>query len=398
MTTARYPASAAALALAVFTSAPTIFAGAAQAASTPASAAIAIATAAAPAVTVSPGYKVSTVASNLKVPRGILAISPTEFFVVEFGGWGKNSGSLSKVTVGATGASTVKKIFTKLDRPLGIVMGPDKKAYVGEVGKIRRFDPFSGSPKLEPVITDLPGKGLHPLTQLLFLNDKSLLVNVGSDTNNCEKSKKSATCPAAESKTGLARLRQYTFDWTTGKPTGWTTYATGFRNSMGLAQHSSGTILQVENSRDAINDADPKLSDDKFPHDELNVVVRGKKYGWPYCYDAKVNAPEFKKYDCSTTEAPQILLPAHSAPLGMTYWNNEVIVSYHGYRDTGHRLMAFPTDASGIPSGPGKELIGNWNETDDQQMGGPVGVTVATDGSLLIADDRNNVILRLSKV
>lgn len=394
MTPARYLGRATALSLAVFTSLTTMLVG--QTSGAPIHASTMTATAA-PSATVAPGYKLTTVATKLKVPRGLLATSDREFFVVEFGGWGKNAGSLSKVTLDPSGAATVKKIFTKLDRPLGIVLGPDKKAYVGEVGKIRRFDPFSPAPKLESVITDLPGKGLHPLTQLIFLNDKSLLVNVGSDTNNCEKSKNKTTCPAAESKTGLARLRQYTFNWSTGKPTGWTTYATGLRNSMGLAQHASGTILQVENSRDAINDADPKLNDEMLPHDELNVIFRGQSYGWPYCYDAKVNAPEFKKYDCAKTVAPVALLPAHSAPLGMTYWNNEIIISYHGYRDTGHRLVAFPVDALGVPNGAVKELIGDWVETDTQEMGGPVGVTVTPDNSLLIADDRNNVILRLTK-
>ncbi len=123
----------------------------------------------------------------------------------------------------------------------------------------------------------------------------------------------------------------------------------------------------------------------------------GSNYGWPYCYDNQKNAPEFKKYKCASTIAPSVLLPAHSAPLGLTYWGNDVIVSYHGYRDVGHRLVAFPVDASGKVNGEGRELISGWDETDTQQMGGPVGTSVGIDGALWITDDRNNMVLRLAK-
>ena len=166
---------------------------------------------------------------------------------------------------------------------------------------------------------------------------------------------------------------------------------------MGLAVHGSGTIMQAENGRDDINKADPKLSDETLPHEELNVITQGGNYGWPYCYSDQRVSPEFKKYACKQTVAPLKLLPAHAAPLGMSYWGNQLVVSYHGYRDTGHRLMGFPIDSLGKPNGEGIELIGNWGETDTQEFGGPVGTAVAPDDTLWVTDDRNNVILRLSR-
>jgi glucose/arabinose dehydrogenase len=165
-----------------------------------------------------------------------------------------------------------------------------------------------------------------------------------------------------------------------------------------LSVHHSGTVLQGENSRDFIDDADPALSDQELPHDELNVIVKGKNYGWPYCYDNRRNSPEFRAFPCADTVAPVRLLPAHSAPLGMVYWGDRLIVGYHGYRDTGHRLVSFPIDARGVPNGPSIELIGDWAEKDAQLAGGPVGVAPAPDGSLWLTDDRNNVVLRLSPV
>ncbi len=349
-------------------------------------------------VKVASGYSLSTIATDLHVPRAVVQTDANTAFVVEFGGWNKNTGSLVKLTQSG-GAWKTQRVLTKLDRPVGLVMGPDKKLYLGEVTRISRFDPTASTISLERVITDLPGKGLHPLTTMAFSNDASpfLVVNVGSSTNNCEASKKSGTCAVASGTNSLASLRRYDFDWSTGKAKKFQVIARGLRNSMGLAIHPSGTILQAENSRDAIDEGDPKLSDEALPHDEINVIVPGSNYGWPYCYDNQKNAPEFKKYKCASTIAPSVLLPAHSAPLGLTYWGSDVIVSYHGYRDVGHRLVAFPVDASGKVNGAGRELISGWDETDTQQMGGPVGTSVGIDGALWITDDRNNMVLRLAK-
>ena len=347
-------------------------------------------------VTIAPGYEMETIASGLKAPRGVLPVNDSEAWVVEFGGWNPKTGSLVKLT--KTGKTwDVKRVLTKLDRPLSIAKGPDGKLYVGEVGKISRFDPEISPVVLEPVVTGLPGKGLHPLTQFAFTPDKQLLVGVGSSTNNCEKFKGKPACPAAEGRDAIAVIRKYTMDWPSGKAGAWTIVARGLRNSMGMAVHSSGTIMQAENGRDDINKADPKLSDETLPHEELNVITQGGNYGWPYCYSDQRPSPEFKKYACKQTVAPVKLLPAHAAPLGMSYWGNQLVVSYHGYRDTGHRLMGFPVDSAGKPSGDGIELIGNWGETDTQEFGGPVGTAVAPDDALWVTDDRNNVILRLAK-
>ena len=349
-------------------------------------------------VKVAAGYSLTTIAADLRVPRAVVQTDVNTAYVVEFGGWSKNTGSLVKLTQSG-GTWKTQRVLTKLDRPVGLVSGPDKKLYLGEVGRISRFDPMAATITLQRVITDLPGKGLHPLTTMAFSNGPSpyLVVNVGSSTNNCETSKATGTCAVTTGPNPLASLRRYDFDWTTGKARRFQVIARGLRNSMGIAVHSSGTVLQAENSRDAIDEADPKLSDAALPHDEINVIVAGSNYGWPYCYDQARNAPEFPKYRCASTTAPLVLLPAHSAPLGLTYWGNDVIVSYHGYRDVGHRLVAFPVDTSGKVSGAGRELISGWDESDTQQMGGPVGTSVGIDGTLWITDDRNNMVLRLAK-
>jgi glucose/arabinose dehydrogenase len=353
------------------------------------------------------GYKVAVVRSgSLGAPRGLLQLGDGSILVADFGGWTKNEGRIVKLDGGPSGKLSI--VFSKIDRPHGIVMGPDNKVYVGESGRVFRFDPTAAKPTREYVIGGTGAKGaaaalpmrnehLHPLTQVLFLKDGSLLVNFGSNTNNCANESKSGKCTAATGPRAVSVVRRYVFDKTGGQVKSWSAYATGLRNSMALAQHTSGTVLQVENSRDAINEADAKLSDDRLPHDELNELKSGSNYGWPYCYDNQVNSPEFKKYACKSSTTPVTLLPAHCAPLGMTYWNNQLVVSYHGYRDTGHRVVSFPIDANGKPNGPSTEILGGWGETDDYAPGGPVGVIGIKDGSLLVVDDRNDTLLQITK-
>ncbi len=353
------------------------------------------------------GYEVTVVRSKgLGAPRNLVQLDDQSLLIADFGGWEQSQGRILRVPAGGTGQPVV--LFSNLDRPNAIVIGPDRKVYVGEVGRIFRFDPSSAKPTKEYVIGKAGAKGaaaalpirkphLHPLVQMLFLKDGSLLVNVGSDTNNCAGGSKSGTCAVATGPRAVGAVRRYVFDKVGGTVTSMTVMATGLRNSMGFAQHKSGTMLQIENSRDAINEADPKLDDETLPHDELNELATGKNYGWPYCFDNQVNSPEFKKYACKQSVAPVTLLPAHSAPLGMTYWDDRLVITYHGYRDTGHRVVSFAVDAKGKPVGSPTVVLGGWAETDDFAPGGPVGVIVTKDGGLLIVDDRNGTLLKVIK-
>ena len=348
-----------------------------------------------PIVTLAPGLRLEVVARGLSAPRAIAPVSADRAYVTLFS-WTKSRGSLVRLTRSG-GVWKAMTVLSKLDRPGGLALGPDGKLYLGEVGRISRFDLNKPAFVREKVITDLPGKGLHPLASFVFTPTGDLIVNTGSSTNNCEARKGKATCPEVEGRTGSGGLRSYHFDWPTGLVTRWDRLAQGLRNSMALAVHPSGTIVEADNGRDAIDEADPKLSDEQLPHDELNVIAAGTNYGWPYCFDDRRNSPEFPAYNCAATISPQRLRPAHAAPLGMAYWNDTLVIAYHGYRDSGHRVVAFPVDAQGIPSGPGTELIGDWTEKPGQELGGPVGVVAAADGSLWVADDCNGMVLRLTR-
>jgi glucose/arabinose dehydrogenase len=237
-----------------------------------------------------------------------------------------------------------------------------------------------------------------------------------------------STCAESEGENARGVIRRYAYlgqgRWdSTAK-----VVARGLRNSLVLVRHSSGTLLQGENSYDFAP------SEDR-PFDEINVIRPGAHYGWPYCYDMDQVTPAWaaaKAMDCTSPahEKPVVLLPPHAAPLAAVYYSGamfpalkgKLLMSWHGYRPTGSRLVAFDVDSNGVPvvkkdarypeysaggvtfkaygSGPGAEplvLTPGWDlKVGSHPAGAPVGITVAQDGALWVPDDRNASILRIA--
>jgi glucose/arabinose dehydrogenase len=282
----------------------------------------------------------------------------------------------------------------------------------------------------------LPGNrldiGRHPLSHFIFDGNGDLLVNVGAATDQCTDKTGAplgATCPESGGDDARAVIRRYRYlgggRWDR-KPT---ILARGLRNSLVLVRHESGTLLQGENSYDFAP------MDDR-PYDEINIIHPGADYGWPYCYDIDQPTPAWagtKAMDCrsSAREKPAVLLPPHCAPLGAVYYSGtlfpalegKLLMSWHGYRPTGSRIVAFDVDAKGVPvttpharfpeytgdgriafkeyrEGPAAEpvvLTPGWDlKRGVRPAGAPVGITVARDGALWVADDRNGAILRIA--
>ena len=98
------------------------------------------------------------------------------------------------------------------------------------------------------------------------------------------------------------------------------------------------------------------------PFEEINVLRNGAHYGWPYCYDMDKATPIWARtgaMDCRSAvhTKPARLMPPHAAPLSMLYYDGamfpqlrgRLLMTWHGYRPTGARLVAFDVDAKGIP-------------------------------------------------
>ena len=183
-------------------------------------------------------------------------------------------------------------------------------------------------------IVDLPGSGGgHSTRTILFANGK-MYVAVGSSCNVCVEDDKRR-----------AAVTEYNEDGS-----GQRTFASGLRNAVGLAVNpKTNTIWATDNGRDW-------LGDDLPPEEVNDLGPNGGNAGWPYCYGNRVpDRSQSKDYDCSKTIAPAVEMQAHSAPLGLLFYNGEMFprgISRKFVRDFSRLLE--PQRAHGIQSGPHK--------------------------------------------
>lgn len=384
-----------------------------------------------------PGVCVGIVTTGITFARGIAELPSGDFVLAAMGGWALDKGSVWILRRLPDGTYSRTRVAKLIDKPSGVAVGPDGLPYIGTPNGIFRFDPYEQTadplprrgafrdtdykqPRLKLVIRDLPGTGRHPLARFVF--DKrspwTVYANVGSASDNCEQGASAqppsgfpSPCPEAEGDNARGVIRKYDLSNPDHVANGFTVVARGLRNSMALAVHpTSGALLQSENSRDSINKRDASLTDHEgdLPHEEINVIVPGAHYGWPYCYDNGAVAPEYRgRVDCSRYTNPALLLPGHAAPLGMAFYTGQLfptpyqgnlLVGYHGYRSHGHRLTLVPVDANGIPgAGEPLDIIRGWEKSADgnDPQGAPVDVMVAKDGSIYLTEDKNGTVLRV---
>jgi glucose/arabinose dehydrogenase len=160
------------------------------------------------------------------------------------------------------------------------------------------------------------------------------------------------------------------------------------------------------NERDALGD---NLPPDYFTH-----IVKGDFFGWPYAYIGPHPDPQWgaKRPDMvAKTKTPDILFQAHSAPLGLVFYDasqfpaeykGDAFVALHGSWNratpTGYKVVRIHF-ANGKPvGGYDNFLTGFWNGSTSpaQVWGRPVGLALAKDGSLLVTDDVSKTIWRVS--
>jgi glucose/arabinose dehydrogenase len=359
------------------------------------------------AVKTAPGLCLGLVAEHLGFTRGVAVIGD-DVFVADMGGWRKGHGKILRL--GHGGRDRPVTLLDKLDEPNALLAMPDGKLLVGMLGGVFDFDPRAANPQatIRELVINLPGEGLHPLPALALAADGALFVNVGSATDHCEGADRKSPNPCPETLVNPPRATiirvpagAANFDARQATP-----FARGLRNSLGLALLPSGQLIAAVNARDNITAADPSLPDENFPHDTLDWIEPGADYGWPYCFDDNRPSPEYPRFDCATKHAPTRLLPAHAAPLNLLLYRGalpglagHLLITYHGYRATGHRIVALALDPQGQPSGQPVEIVFSWNAIPNvQPEGAPVALAELKDGSVLITEDHNGTMLRLSAV
>ena len=351
---------------------------------------------------------------NMRLPRMMLRLPGTDDWLVsDLGGWNVTAGGVWRLSAKPGETAKATRVLGGLEMPHTLALGPDGRVYVGEMGRIFSFDPAAKDVKasIVDVITGLPDNRLHdnrhPLSAFVFDREGALIVNIGARSDQCLDAKgarPSVTCAEGEGKDAAAVLRRYTRDASGKWLANYTVIASGLRNSMAFAMTPQGRLLQAENSID--------IPDEDEPFDEINLIGQGKHYGWPYCMDKVKPTPGWagsKAMDCAGAAhtAPVALLDPHSAPLDMLYYSGlmfpelkgRLLVSLHGYKPTGGRIVSFATGADGLPVGAAQDMTTGWDARPRiRPQGSPVGMAVASDGSIWVADDRSRAIVRFAKV
>lgn len=294
---------------------------------------------------------------------------------------------------GLSDGSTV--LLSGLNRPHGLALR-DGYLYVGEMTAVARvrFDEatrtISGEP--ERVITGLPSGGNHWTRSIGFGPDGFLYVSVGSSCNVCIE----------EDARRAALLR---FDPTTWKGA---VFASGLRNSVGFAWRATSDapdapreLFATDNGRDLLGD--------NFPPCELNRVVEGAFYGWPFANGDRVKDPDFgegHEAQIAASLPPAHKFGAHNAPLGIAFleaastaaaYRGAALVALHGSWNRtskdGYKVVSLHWDASGGIT-QRDFLTGFLN--NEVVSGRPVDVAQAPDGAIYVSDDFTGSIYRIT--
>lgn len=291
------------------------------------------------------------------------------------------------------GKREVKKILKGLNSPNGVAF-KDGSLYVAEREQITAYDGIEdrldSPPAPRMVIKGLPQQPGHFWKVLAFGPDGKLYFNIGSPQNITMPNYMQASIMRVDPKTGVLE-----------------NYAQGIRNSVGMAFNPvSKQLWFTSNARDWLgNDG---------PDDILSKVsVKGEHHGFPYCHQGDTLDPEYgANRSCAEFVPPVLRLGAHVAPLGMRFYTgksfpvaykNSMFIAQHGSWNReikqGYNVIRVSMDRSGKPH---SEVFLDGFMTDakaDPPMWGrPVDVLVLADGSMLVSDDYNGVIYRVSHV
>jgi glucose/arabinose dehydrogenase len=181
-------------------------------------------------------------------------------------------------------------------------------------------------------------------------------------------------------------------------------YVQGVRNSFGMDWHpDTGELWFTDNGRD-------RLGDD-VPSDELNrVTAQGQHFGYPYIHQGDLPDPEFGVgRSADEFVAPAQKLGPHVASLGFEFYegssfppeyHGQIFIAEHGSwnrsEKIGYRVSLVRLDADG--SAVSYETFADGWMQNEEYWGRPVDIEQMSDGSLLVSDDTNNAIYRISYV
>jgi len=330
-----------------------------------------------------PGFQAEVFSTGLSSPRFITFSPSGILFVADRG-----SGSIiALLDPQRTGHATEKRVVASgLDAPTSLVFHQEA-LYVGEASRVSRITLSANlsvtSKKI--IVPDLPTGGNHVTRTVLIGPDGNLYVSIGSTCNVC-----------IEKNSQRAVVWVYDLDGNNGH-----LYAKGLRNAVGLAINPwNQQIWVTNNGRD--------LMGDNIPPETVYALQSGGDYGWPRCHAGNIIDPKFgRPGDCNGIMIPLVKMQAHSAPLGLAFYNAKpfparyhgLFVAFHGSWNrsvpTGYKVVFVPLDSRGNVMGNIEDFATGWLASKGQN-GRPVGLAVGPEGALYVSDDTNGNVYQIS--
>src|SRR5579864_1533038 len=291
--------------------------------------------------------------------------------------------------VDKNGKRELKTLAKGLNSPNGIAFH-NGTLYIAEINKISKIDDVEAQldnpPKPTVIYDDLPSDAPHGWKFLTVGPDNRLYFNIGAPCNICMP-------PPTH-----AQLRSIDLNGKNAE-----VVARGIRQVVGMDFSPVSKVLYfTENQRDW-------LSEDQ-PNDKLNRLLHPGKdnFGYPYCHGGDIEDPQFGwGHSCDEFVKPVAQLGPHTAPLGMRFYTghmfpaqyrNAIFIARHGSwnktKKIGGDIVVAKLNADGTVKSVEPFITGFL--VDNKYLGRPVDLEVMKDGSLLISDDFNGAVYRVS--
>ncbi|MPZ58530.1 MAG: sorbosone dehydrogenase family protein [Rhizobiales bacterium] len=292
------------------------------------------------------------------------------------------------------GKREAKVIVQGLTQPNGLAF-KDGALYVFAINKVFRYDSIEDkldSPGTPVELTDkfgLPPEIHHNWKYVAFGPEGKLYVQVGSNCNICEVN------PGVH-----GQIRRYNADGSSME-----IVARGVRNTVGFDWHPvTKELWFTDNGRDWAGNAGPQ--------DELNRIpagMEGANFGFPYCHADGVPDPDVRRpFPCAGVVMPAALTGPHSAGLGIKFYTGNMFppqyrnIAFIARRGSWNREQKFGYDVmTATPQPDGTAIIqpfmtGLLDEAKNEFYGRPTYVLQMPDGAVLVSDEQNGAVYRIS--
>ncbi|HTU68562.1 MAG TPA: PQQ-dependent sugar dehydrogenase [Steroidobacteraceae bacterium] len=285
----------------------------------------------------------------------------------------------------------------------------------------------------ETVVAGFPMERQHADKTFALDPKGTLYINVGAPSNSCQQKDREEgslgqnPCPILEKYGGV-----WVFDGTKTNqtPANGRRFATGMRNAVALEWNTKeNALFSVIHGRDSIDTLFPALytAEDNATRqaEEFHKITDGGDYGWPYTFfDTKLGkrvvAPEYGGDGKKLAEAgkypdPLVAYPAHWAPNDLLFYSGKnfpakyqdgAFIAFHGSWNrapepqAGYKVVFQPMK-NGKPSGAyevfADGFAGDMKDNNPRNAEyRPVGLAIAPDGSLYVADSQKGRIWHIT--